>query len=184
MKNHTMTSRRNFVKNTAIAGAALTTLPGWGLSAATTSLEERLRVGLIGVGLRGTNHLNNLLLRSDCLVTAICDIDPKRIEIALGMISKAGQKKPKVFENGDYDYRNLLDLKEVDAVIISTPWLWHTRMAKDSMWAGKYTGLAGVPWGNSRPASLALFHSLSYTSPSTRIPSRKKLTLPDEVTST
>ena len=37
--------------------------------------------------------------------------------------------------------QNLLDLQEVDAVIISTPWLWHTRMAKDTMLAGKYTGV-------------------------------------------
>ena len=36
---------------------------------------------------------------------------------------------------------NLLELDQVDAVIISTPWLWHTRMAVDSMKAGKYTGL-------------------------------------------
>ncbi len=136
-----MTTRRDFVKNTALAGAALTTLPGWSLNAAATNLEEKLRVGLIGVGLRGTNHLNNLLLRSDCLVTALCDIDPRRIDIALEMISEAGQKKPKVFQKNEDDYKNLLDLNEVDAVIISTPWLWHTRMAKDAMWAGKYTGL-------------------------------------------
>src|SRR5699024_9846598 len=35
----------------------------------------------------------------------------------------------------------LLDSKNVDAVVISTPWLWHTRMAVDSMEAGKYTGV-------------------------------------------
>ena len=40
MKNHTMTTRRDFVKNTALAGAALTTLPGWSLNAAATNLEE------------------------------------------------------------------------------------------------------------------------------------------------
>ncbi|WP_363317318.1 Gfo/Idh/MocA family oxidoreductase, partial [uncultured Lutibacter sp.] len=72
---------------------------------------------------------------------AICDIDPNRISIALDRIEKAGQKKPAVFGSSDYDYRNLLALKEVDAVIIATPWLWHTRMAKDAMLAGKYTGL-------------------------------------------
>jgi len=88
-----MTTRRDFVKNTALASAALTTLPGWSLNGASTNFEEKLRVGLIGVGLRGTNHLNNLLLRSDCLVTAICDIDPRRIDIALEMIAGAGQKK-------------------------------------------------------------------------------------------
>ena len=46
-----------------------------------------------------------------------------------------------MFGNTDYDYRNLLELKDVDAVVIATPWLWHTRMAVDAMKAGKYTGL-------------------------------------------
>ena len=91
--------------------------------------------------LRGTNHLNNALNRKDINITAVCDIDPNRIEIALGKIKDAGFAKPKVYGNSDYDYRNLLDLKEVDAVIISTPWLWHTKMAVDTMRAGKYTGL-------------------------------------------
>ena len=103
--------------------------------------EEKVKVALIGVGLRGTNHLNNVLLRDDVLVTAICDIDPRRITIALDHIKKARKQKPEVFGKDDYDYRNLLALKDVDAVIISTPWLWHTRMAKDAMRAGKYTGL-------------------------------------------
>ena len=103
--------------------------------------DKKLKVGLIGVGLRGTNHLNNVLLREDVDVTAICDIDPRRIKIALDTVEKAGGNKPKVFGKNDLDYRNLLELKDVDAVIISTPWLWHTKMAKDSMLAGKYTGL-------------------------------------------
>jgi predicted dehydrogenase len=49
-------------------------------------------------------------------------------------------KRPKVYGNSDYDYRNLLELKKVYADVISTPWLWHTRMAVDFMKAGKYTG--------------------------------------------
>lgn len=138
-----MKSRRDFIKNTAIAGAGLTMLPNmsFGLNSNVFGKDQKIRVGMIGVGLRGTNHLNNVLLRDDVLVTAICDIDPNRISIALDRIEKAGQKKPAVFGSSDYDYRNLLALKEVDAVIIATPWLWHTRMAKDAMLAGKYTGL-------------------------------------------
>jgi predicted dehydrogenase len=135
-----MTSRRNFVKNTAILGAGITLAPKFTYASAILN-SEKLKVGFIGVGLRGTNHLDNVLLRNDVKVTAICDIDPARIAIALNAIEKAGEKKPKVFDANEYDYRNLLDLKDVDAVIISTPWLWHTRMAKDAMIAGKYTGL-------------------------------------------
>lgn len=136
-----MNSRRHFIKQSAIAGAGISIIPNITFGAVNNSSKEILKVGLIGVGLRGTNHLNNVLQRKDVLVTAICDIDPARITIALDNILKAGQKKPKVFANDEYDYRNLLDLQEVDAVIISTPWLWHTRMAKDAMLAGKYTGL-------------------------------------------
>lgn len=136
-----MSSRRKFIKKTTIIGAAVVIAPNLTFGTTTSRIEEKLRVGLIGVGLRGTNHLNNLLLRDDVLVTAICDIDSNRISLALDKIEKAGQKKPEVFGKSDYDYRNLLELKDVDAVIIATPWLWHTRMAKDTMLAGKYTGL-------------------------------------------
>ncbi len=136
-----MNSRRNFIKKSAIVGTGIALMPNLTFGHANGNNGEKLRVGMIGVGLRGTNHLNNVLLRNDVLVTAICDIDPNRISIALDKIEKAGQKKPEVFSNGDLDYRNLLDLKNVDAVIIATPWLWHTRMTKDAMLAGKYAGV-------------------------------------------
>ena len=134
-----MKSRRSFIKKSAIMGAGISLAPN--LSFGMGSSQQKLRVGLIGAGLRGTNHLDNLLSRKDVLVTAICDIDPRRISIALDKIEKAGQKKPAIFSDNEYDYKNLLALKHVDAVIIATPWLWHTRMAKDAMYAKKYTGL-------------------------------------------
>ncbi|WP_223548720.1 Gfo/Idh/MocA family protein [Aestuariivivens sp. NBU2969] len=134
-----MNNRRNFIKKTAIAGVGLAALPN--LTFGIGHGKDTLKLAFIGVGLRGTNHLNNALNRSDVLITAICDIDPNRISLALDKISKAGKSKPQVFGANEYDYKNLLALKEVDAVIISTPWLWHTRMAKDAMLAGKYTGL-------------------------------------------
>jgi len=136
-----MNSRRNFIKNSAIAGAGITLAPNFTFGVSNSFMKENLKVGLIGVGLRGTNHLVNLLHRDDIEITAICDIDLNRISIALNKIKDKGKRKPKTFSKNEYDYRNLLELEDVDAVIISTPWLWHTRMAKDSMKAGKYTGL-------------------------------------------
>jgi predicted dehydrogenase len=134
-----MATRRKFLKHTSLVSAGLLTVPAF----ATHSFSEndKLNVALIGVGLRGTNHLNNLLLRKDVNVTALCDIDTNRIKIAQDHIQKAGFKAPQVFGKDDFDYRNLLELKEVDAVIISTPWLWHTRMTVDAMKAGKYAGV-------------------------------------------
>ena len=132
-------SRRNFILTAAMVGAGLSFAPH--LSFAASSAKDRLRVGLIGVGLRGTNHLQNLLLRDDAEVRAICDIDPARITLNLDLIAKAAKRKPEVFGKDEYDYRRMLDMQDLDAVIIATPWLWHTRMAVDAMRAGKYTGL-------------------------------------------
>lgn len=136
-----MGSRRDFVKKTAIVGTGIVLTPNFMIGTNFNPSKEKLNVGLIGVGLRGTSHLKNLLLRDDVNIIAICDIDKRRNVNALEIIAKAKQKKPEVFEKNEFDYRNLLALKDVDAVIISTPWLWHTRMAKDAMLAGKYTGL-------------------------------------------
>jgi len=135
-----MNSRRDFVKQSAILGTGLALVPQLTL-ASNDNPKDNLNVGLIGVGLRGTNHLRNLLQRKDIAVTAICDIDPNRIRIAQDHIAKAGFKAPKVFDKDEQDYLNLLELEQLDAVIISTPWLWHTRMAVAAMKAGKYTGV-------------------------------------------
>tara|TARA_R110002049_G_scaffold51189_3_gene144977 strand:- start:22321 stop:23691 length:1371 start_codon:yes stop_codon:yes gene_type:complete len=134
-------SRRSFVKKAAIATAGLSVMPSLSFGSGFKLNQEKLKLAFIGVGLRGTNHLSNALQRKDIEITAICDLDSNRIDIALSMIKDAGHKAPKVFGKNNLDYRNLLGLRDVDAVIIATPWLWHTKMAVDAMKAGKYTGL-------------------------------------------
>ncbi|WP_036151691.1 Gfo/Idh/MocA family protein [Maribacter forsetii] len=134
-----MATRRNFIRSTSLAGMGLFAVPGFAHN--SFSAADKLNVGLIGVGLRGTNHLQNLLLRKDVNVTAICDVDEERIKIANKHIADAKGKRPKVFGANEHDYKNLLALQEVDAVIIATPWLWHTRMTVDAMEAGKYAGV-------------------------------------------
>ncbi len=134
-----MASRRNFIKNTSLASMGLLAIPSFARN--QFSAADKLNVGLIGVGLRGTNHLENLLLRQDVNVTAICDVDTDRIAIAKKLIADAGGLPPKIYGENDLDYKNLLDLADVDAVIIATPWLWHTRMTVDAMEAGKFAGV-------------------------------------------
>ncbi|WKN44189.1 Gfo/Idh/MocA family protein [Tunicatimonas pelagia] len=136
-----MNSRRKFIKESALAGVGIVAAPGISKAGFSSASINKLNVGLIGIGLRGTNHLNNLLLRDDINIAAICDVDDTRVQLNLESIKKKGCPAPKVFGKDEYDYRNLLELSEVDAVVIATPWLWHTRMAKDSLLAGKYTGL-------------------------------------------
>lgn len=92
-----MNSRRNFIKKTAVFGVGASLIPNLTFGINDGVNVEKLKIGMIGVGLRGTNHLNNLLLRDDVVITAICDIDSIRTDIAVDKITKKGQKKPLVF---------------------------------------------------------------------------------------
>lgn len=143
-------NRRRFMQNAALAGAGLA-LPlsasaaAAQQQAATPSLgsatKSKIGLGFIGVGLRGQSHVELALNRDDCEVVAICDIDQRMIDATLDTVGQKGQKKPAVVLDGPKGYLQLLQRSDVDAVIISTPWEWHTEMAVAAMRAGKYTGL-------------------------------------------
>jgi len=129
--------RREFFRTGMMAGAAMALpFPLLGQNAG-----EKARIGFIGVGLRGRNHLNNLLLRDDVVVPAICDLDPDALEKAQALIKKGGQAKAEEYSGDDHAYREMLQRSDLEGVIICTPWLWHTRMSVDAMRAGKYAGV-------------------------------------------
>ncbi len=144
-------NRRAFIQKSILAGAGLalsTSASGanQGEENKTTpqplvNQNSKLQLGFIGVGLRGQSHVDLALDRKDCVVTAICDIDPEMIRRTQAMISKKGGPAPKVYDKGPKDYLRLLEEAGVDAVVISTPWEWHSEMAAASMRAGKYTGV-------------------------------------------
>ncbi len=130
-------NRRSFVRNTALATAAFTILPATRLFAR----NQIVRLGFIGVGLRGQNHLDLTLRRKDCEVTAICDISEWMLETATGMIKKAGKPMPRIYKGDTNAWKKMLELKELDGIIISTPWEWHAPMIIGCLDAGiKYVG--------------------------------------------
>lgn len=105
------------------------------------SNNKTARIGFIGLGLRGRNHLHNLLQRDDVVIPAFCDIDPEALVKSQKMLSEKGLPSAKTYGKDQFSYREMLQKEELDGVIISTPWLWHTRMAVDSMHAGVYAGV-------------------------------------------
>lgn len=133
-----MNSRRDFIKTAAIAGAGLTILPSQTIFA--NDKESKLRLGFIGVGLRGQSHLELALRRNDVEVIALCDVQQRMMDMSLQLISKSGKPKPQVVLDGPQGYKKLLENKDIDAVIIATPWEWHTVMCLDAMNAKKYVG--------------------------------------------
>jgi len=130
--------RRTFIQTSTAAGIGLSAVPSLAFS---QSPEPKARIGFIGVGGRGRSHLRNLLLRRDVEIPAICDIDPEAIHAALKMIGEKGHPQPVVYQDNEFAWEKMLQRDDLEGVVISTPWLWHTRMSVGAMKAGKYAGV-------------------------------------------
>ena len=135
---NTTTNRRNFIKTTAAAGIGLSIIPS-GIVFGKDK-DTKVRLGFIGVGLRGQSHLELALKRTDVDVVAICDIQQRMIDMSLKLVTESGKPKPQVIMEGPQGYKKLLENKDIDAVVIATPWEWHSIMCLDSMNAKKYVG--------------------------------------------
>lgn len=133
--------RHEFLKKTGITAAALAMSPATDLFARSYPADAKIKMAIIGTGLRGQNHLDLLLRRDDVDVVAICDISDRMLGMAKAAINKSGKKMPQIFTGDDYAWEKMLKEKELDAVIIATPWEWHKPMVIGSLEAGlKYVG--------------------------------------------
>src|SRR5258707_2453314 len=126
MKGLAMNSwtRRDFAKTIVLAGA--TTALG---SLRAAEANNRIRLGCIGLGNRGHQVLDAFLKQPDAEVVAVCDLSQRYMDFAA---KKAGTS-PRQFK----DYRQLLDQKDIDAVVIATPDHWHALQTVYACQAGK-----------------------------------------------
>jgi predicted dehydrogenase len=131
-----LASRREFLKRLAVfagSSALLAELPWWSpLRAAPpgNSPADRVRLGLIGVGDRGTDLLAHLLRTPGVEIAALCD--------DYGPHLQAGLKRVGGRARGFADYRRLLEMPGLDGVLIATPLYLHARMCLDAFAAGKH----------------------------------------------
>jgi predicted dehydrogenase len=122
-------SRRQFLSTAARACSALALpafLPG---AARAFAANERVGVGLIGIGGRGGHHLSATLGTPDVAVAAVCDVDAGHLRSAHAATSGKAEACP--------DYRAVLDRKDIDAVVVATPDHWHSVVTIDAVGAGK-----------------------------------------------
>ncbi|MEX0680529.1 MAG: Gfo/Idh/MocA family oxidoreductase [Balneolales bacterium] len=147
-------NRRNFVKKAALAGVASAVVSKEGVTktieapAVLKGQDDRIvRLGFIGVGGMGTNLLRSCVSMQDVQIPAICDIDPSALNNALDIVEDSGRNRPDAYSENEVDYLNLVVRDDLDAVVIATPWLWHTPMSVAAMKAGKH--VATEVWGAS-----------------------------------
>ncbi len=95
--------------------------------------NERVRVGFIGIGLIGKRHLLDFLNCQDVEVGAICEVYEPRLREGMAIVAeKSGDEV-----EGVKDFRRMLDRKDIDAVVVSTPDHWHALMTILACAAGK-----------------------------------------------
>lgn len=128
-------SRREFFKNIGMIGGGgllLSSFP-WLQSCSADDkklvAKEKVRIGFIGTGSRGQYHLNNMKEIPNADVVALCDNYEPNLKAASAIYPKA-----KTFD----DYRRVLEMPEVQAVMIAVPLYEHARLTIDALQAGKH----------------------------------------------
>src|SRR5215472_15673003 len=114
-------NRRNFL------------MAGSGVLMAQTPPSDRIMLGVIGAGGRGTFVMGAFQKNPAVRVGAICDVYEPNLERGLSTASKVAGNHPKAYRN----YKELLADKDIRAVLIATPEHWHTQMVLDALAAGK-----------------------------------------------
>jgi predicted dehydrogenase len=120
-------SRREFIGRT-VGGAAAASL-GWGAPALgrVASPNEKITVGVIGAGIRGLEDMQSLLV-AGANVAMVCDLYDGHLRRAQEIQANTPTTR---------DYRQVLDRKDIDAVLIATSDHWHQLIAVEAMKAGK-----------------------------------------------
>jgi predicted dehydrogenase len=132
MKN----SRRQFVKNLAYAGLAVPTFSSAFAYPKPRKLapSDQMKVGLIGCKGMGFSNLSRHLKNDGIECIGLCDIDESVLTERAAQTEKIQNSKPKLYG----DYRQMLDNKDIDYVIVGTPDHWHCLNMVGALEAGKH----------------------------------------------
>lgn len=129
--------RRNFTKNTSAMLAGSMIMGPAVLNAASSksiSPNDKLQIGVIGCNGMGWSNTMSILKMQDVDLIAICDVDKNVLKKRLEDYKQQRSNTPKTYT----DYRELLNNKDIDAVIIGTPDHWHCKIMVDAVQAGKH----------------------------------------------
>ncbi len=135
-------SRRKFIRNTAAASAALSfggVIPAFSAKSykRIPGANERIGVSVMGVNSRGNALAKYFAQQKDCEVLHICDVDSRAIDRCRKEVGAIQDTSTRGFR----DFRESLQDKNIDAMVIATPDHWHAPAALLAMQAGKHVYL-------------------------------------------
>jgi predicted dehydrogenase len=96
-----------------------------------------VRVGIVGLGMRGPGAVDRLSKIEGVEIKALCDLLPERVAKAKDQL-KGTSHQPVGYSGNVYSWKEMCDRTDLDLIYITTPWEWHTPMAVYAMEAGKH----------------------------------------------
>ena len=133
-------SRRKFVQDAGLTTMALGLNPMF-IKAQSNAKKDKVRVGIIGTGYRGQSHIEMLCQRTDTVIVAFADPDKQMLTDAQKILKEAGRPAAIEYNNGNENFKQLLQRTDIDAVIIATPWEWHIPQALEAIHNGIIPGV-------------------------------------------
>ncbi|MCO5239077.1 MAG: Gfo/Idh/MocA family oxidoreductase [Chitinophagaceae bacterium] len=130
--------RKEFIRSSLLGAAAVTIVPRHVLGGkGYIAPNDRINLGYIGTGKQSRGLLNAIAGVKDSMVLAACDVDKKKLAYFVKLAQEANAKKSGADVASYGHYRELLDRKDIDAVVIATPDHWHAQISIDAAKAGK-----------------------------------------------
>ncbi len=136
-----MNTRREFIKTGVIAATALSL--GSNLIQAQTENDltkplETVRVGFVGIGVKGSSHLGILMHMDGVEIVAVCDVVEDQCKEAQAQAKRLGKPIPTSYHRGEWDFVRMCEEEDLDLVYTATPWKWHTPVCVAAMENGKH----------------------------------------------
>lgn len=128
-----MKDRREFIKDATLTAGFLASAPAIRKGFATDRPNERINVAVVGFHGRGRSHYRELAKMDNVRVVALCDIDERLFPEAVAEVAQISGNRPRT----EYDFRKLLDDKDIDAISLATPDHWHALQTIWGCQAGK-----------------------------------------------
>lgn len=105
-----------------------------------TAPLDTVRVGFIGLGMRGPGAVYRWTKIDGTSIKALCDLYPERVEAAQKILTDNGRPKAAAY-SGEEGWKQLCERPDIDIVYLATPWLLHTPMAVYAMEHGKHVAI-------------------------------------------
>jgi hypothetical protein len=122
------------------AATAAAAEPGRNMCGFAAPPLERVRVGVVGLGMRGPGAVERLASIEAVDIAALCDIRPAGVARSQEILARYGRPRAREFTAGPEHWRELCQL-DLDLVYICTPWRWHVPMAVGAMQSGKHAAV-------------------------------------------